>query len=208
MTKASCVSVKGVVAEHAPGADRSLWRYAVRVLETKRLILRWFTPDDALFVYELLNQPAWKRYIGDRGIDSVQAARNYIETVPLVSYRQHGFGLFAVELKLNSTLVGMCGLIKRDALNDVDIGFALLSRFEGQGLAYEAATATLVYSRDTLGLDRVVAITSLDNERSARLLARLGMRYEGMVRLSDTTEHLRLYAIRLRTGENTAFVPE
>src|SRR5215213_5263399 len=77
------------------------------ILETKRLILRWFTPDDAAFVYELLNQPAWKRYIGDRGIDSVEAARDYIETVLIASYRRHGFGLFAMELKANDTLVGM-----------------------------------------------------------------------------------------------------
>ena len=167
----------------------------MKVLETKRLVLRWFTPDDALFIYELLNQPAWKQYIGDRGIDSVGAARDYIQTTLLASYHRHSFGLFAVELKLHNALVGMCGLIKRDALNDVDIGFALLSRFEGQGLAYEAAQATLDYSRTTLGLDRVVAITSLDNERSAQLLERLGMRYESMIRFFDTSEPHRLYAI-------------
>lgn len=179
----------------------------MRVLETKRLILRWFTLDDAGFVYELLNQPTWKRYIGDRGIDSVHAARSYIETVLLAAYRRHGFGFFAVELKTNGTLVGMCGLIKREALTDADLGFALLSRFEGQGLAYEAAAVTLAYSRDTLRLARVVAITSCDNERSARLLERLGMRYEGLVRLADDTEALRLYATSPPPGENMGVVP-
>ena len=180
----------------------------MKVLETKRLILRWFTPDDAAFIYELLNEPAWKRYIGDRGIDSIAAARDYIEAVPIAAYRRHGFGLFAVELKADGTLVGMCGLIKRDALDDVDIGFALVSRFEGHGLAYEAAAATLDYSRDTLGLDRVVAITSLDNERSARLLERLGMRYERLICLAGDTEQLRLYSITWRPGENVALVPD
>ena len=169
----------------------------MRVLETKRLILRLFTPDDASFVYELLNEPGWKRYIGDRGIDSAQAARDYIETGLIAPYHRHGFGLLAMELKAQGTLVGMCGLIKRDTLEDVDIGFALLSRFEGLGLAHEAAAATLAYSRDTLGLARVVAITSLDNERSARLLERLGMRYERLIRLADDTEQLRLYSITL-----------
>lgn len=178
------------------------------ILETKRLILRRFTLDDDVFIYELLNQPAWKRYIGDRGIDSVHAARAYIETVLQAAYRRHGFGFFGMELKTNGTLVGMCGLIKRDALDDVDLGFALLSGFEGQGLAYEAAAATLAYSRDTLGLTRVVAITSLDNERSARLLERLGMRYEGLARLADDAEQLRLYATSLRPDANTAIVPE
>jgi len=180
----------------------------MRVLETKRLILRWFAPDDAAFICELLNQPAWKQYIGDRGIDSIQDARNYIETVPLASYRRHGFGLLAVELKADGTLVGMCGLIKRDTLEDVDLGFALLSRFERQGLAHEAAAATLAYSRDMLGLDRVVAITSLDNERSSRLLERLGMRYEGNIRLGDDPEALRLYAIALRPDAHSAPAPE
>ena len=168
----------------------------MRVIETQRLILRWFAPGDASFIYDLLNQPAWKRFIGDRGVDSLEAARGYIETVPLASYRRHGFGLYAMELKQDGTLVGMCGLIRRDGLDDVDIGFALLPRFEGQSLAYEAAAATLAYARDTLGLGRVVAITTLDNDRSGRLLERLGMRYEGIVRLAD--EDLRLYALELR----------
>lgn len=180
----------------------------LKVLETQRLILRWFTPNDAGFIYELLNQPAWKGYIGDRGIDSIEAARDYIETVLIAAYQRHGFGLFAMELKAKGTFVGMCGLIKRDTLTDVDIGFALLSRFEGHGLAHEAAVATLAYSRDMLGLDRVIAITSLDNERSSRLLQRLGMGYQGLVRLSDDTKLLCLYAINLQPLENTALPPD
>lgn len=167
----------------------------MKILETNRLILRRFTEADSAFILELLNEPSWKRYIGDRGIDSLEAARHYIETGPIASYERHGFGLYAIEQKADSTLVGMCGLIKRDGLDDVDIGFALLSRFEGQGMASEAAAATLVHSRDTLGLSRVVAITSIDNERSARLLERLGMRFEGMVRLSEDAKQLRLYSI-------------
>ena len=116
----------------------------MKILETERLTLRWFTLDDAEFIYELVNQPAWIRYIGDRGVDSLAAARNYIETVPLAAYRQHGFGLYAVERKTDGTLIGICGLLKRETLNDVDIGFALLARYEGQGLMYEAAAAMLV----------------------------------------------------------------
>ena len=165
------------------------------VIETQRLILRWFTRDDAEFIFELLNQEAWKRFIGDRGIDSLAAARTYIDTALLTSYRRHGFGLYAMEHKHDGALVGMCGLLKRDTLDDVDIGFAMLSRYEGTGLAYEAAAATLAYGRDTLGLARIVAITSLDNERSMKLLERLGMRYEREIRPSETSEPLRLYAI-------------
>lgn len=167
----------------------------MKIIETNRLILRRFTEADSAFIFELLNEPSWKRYIGDRGIDSLEAARRYLQTVPMASYEQRGFGFYAIEQKADSTLVGMCGLIKRDALDDVDIGFAVLSRFEGQGFASEAAAATLAYSRDALGFKRVVAITSIDNERSARLLERLGMRFERMVRLSEDAEQLRLYSI-------------
>jgi len=167
----------------------------MKVLETPRLLLRPFTLDDAEFIYELVNQPSWKQYIGDRGVDSLAAARTYIETVPLASYRQHGFGLFAVELKSTGTLIGTCGLLKRATLTDVDIGFALLDRFAGQGLMYEAAAAVLAYCRDTLGLARVVAIVKPDNGRSTSLLERLGMQEEGLIRLGEGTEELRLYGI-------------
>ena len=173
----------------------------MKVLETERLIPRRFTLDDAEFIYELVNQPAWKRYIGDRGVDSLAAARTYIETVPLAAYRQHGFGLFAVERKADSILIGTCGLLKRETLKDVDIGFALIARYEGQGLMYEAAAATLVYCRDTLGLARVVAIVKPDNTRSARLLERLGMREEGIIRLGEGADELRLYGTGLQAGE-------
>ena len=176
----------------------------MKVIETNRLILRRFTGADAAFILELLNEPAWKRYIGDRGINSLESARHYLETVPIASYQRHGFGLYAMQQKVDTELVGMCGLIKRDGLDDVDIGFAVLSRFEGQGLATEAAAATLAYSRSTLGLKRLVAITSIDNERSARLLERLGMRFERMVRLSEDAEQLRLYSIAFAPTEGLA----
>ena len=165
----------------------------MHVTETDRLVLRRFAPEDAAFIFELVNEPGWKKYIGDRGINTFEDARRYIETVPLASYAKHGFGLWAVELKDDASLVGMCGLIKRDTLDDVDIGFALLSRFEGRGYAREAAIATLAYARDQLGLTRVVAITTKDNDRSGRLLEGTGMSYEGPVVQGGET--LRLYGI-------------
>jgi [ribosomal protein S5]-alanine N-acetyltransferase len=155
--------------------------------------LRHFVPDDASFILELVNEPGWKKYIGDRGINTPDDARKYIEAVPIASYNKNGFGLWAVELKDGGTLVGMCGLIKRDSLDDVDIGFALLSRFEGFGYAREAATATLVYARDQLGLRRVVAITTDDNDRSGHLLKQAGMHCEGPI--SQGGDPLRLFAI-------------
>jgi RimJ/RimL family protein N-acetyltransferase len=169
----------------------------MKVFETPRLVLRWFELEDAVFIVELLNEPGWKQFIGDRGVSDLESARAYLQNSPLASYAQHSFGLYAMESKSDGSLLGMCGLIKRDGLNDVDIGFALLSRHEGQGLAHEAAAATLVYARDVLKLPRVVAITAVDNERSARLLQRLGMTYEQTIQLTSDSEPLHLYGTQL-----------
>jgi RimJ/RimL family protein N-acetyltransferase len=167
----------------------------MQIAETERLILRYFTPGDAAFILELVNEPGWKRFIGDRGINTLDDAGKYIETALLASYAKHGFGLYAVELKDERTLVGMCGLLKRDTLDDVDLGFALLSRFEGRGYAREAANESLRYAREQLGLRRVVAITTRDNDRSGRLLELTGMTFEGPISLSGET--LKLFAIDL-----------
>jgi len=169
----------------------------MELVETERLVLRHFTQDDAEFILKLLTEPGWKRYIGDRGVNTLEDARNYIDTALLASYARHGFGLYAIELKADRTLVGMCGLIKRDTLDDVDIGFALLSQSERKGFAQEAVNATLTYARDELGLRRVVAITTNDNERSSRVLLRAGMHHESDVQLAGEDVPLRLFAIVL-----------
>jgi len=162
------------------------------VLETNRLIHRKLTDDDAEFMLRLLNDEAWHRYIGDKGIRTVEGARDYIVNGPIENYKRLGFGLFLTELKEDSTPIGLCGLIKRDSLTDVDIGFAFLPEFRGRGYAYEAAAATLEYGRSTLGLERIVAITTIDNERSGHLLEKIGMKLEGHV--ATNKEELKLYA--------------
>lgn len=162
------------------------------VIETNQLILRKLTLDDAEFMLRLLNDEAWHRYIGDRGIRTVEGARDYIVNGAMESYDRLGFGLFLTELKEYATPIGLCGLIKRDSLTDVDIGFAFLPEFRGQGYAYEAAAATLEYGRTTIGLERIVAITTIDNERSGRLLEKIGMKLEGHV--ATNKEELKLYA--------------
>ena len=177
---------------------------SMKILETPRLILRWFTLEDAAFIVDLLNEPGWKRFIGDRGVSNLESARTYLQNSPLASYAQHGFGLYGMESKSDGSLIGMCGLIKREGLDDVDIGFALLSQYEGQGVAYEAAAATLVYARDVLKIPRVVAITAVDNERSARLLQRLGLTYEQTIYLPNDSEPLHLYGIQLIPASGTS----
>lgn len=164
------------------------------VLETARLILRRFTADDAPFILELLNDPAWLQFIGDKGVRTLDAARDYLRKGPLAMYERHGFGLYLAELKRSYIPIGMCGLIKRDSLADVDIGFALLPAYRTQGYAHESAAATLVHGQRDFGLKRIVAITSPDNARSIWLLDRLGLKFEKMVRLAADAEEVRLHA--------------
>lgn len=164
------------------------------VAESGRLVLRYLTADDAAFILRLVNDPDWLRYIGDKHVHSDADAVCYLETGPIDMYRRLGFGLWAVDLKEGGTPIGMCGLIKRDTLEDVDLGFALLPEFRGQGYAAEAAAAALDYGRSVLGLKRIVAIATPDNDPSARLLERLGFRFERAFDSPDNSERLHLYA--------------
>lgn len=164
---------------------------------TPRLTLRRMTPDDAAFVHALLNDPAWLEYIGDRDVRSEAAARAYIESNYLPHYARHGFGLYVVVLRETNCAIGMCGLIKRDHLADVDVGFAMLPAFRGKGYAAEAARATLVDAREVHALRRVVAIATPDNHASIALLERIGLVFEQNVRWPPDNEDLALYAIQL-----------
>lgn len=165
----------------------------MNVLETDRLVLRRLSAEDGEFVLQLLNEPSWLRFIGDRGVRTVDDARDYILTGPVAMYERVGFGLYLTELKGDGAPIGLCGLIKRDGLEDVDIGFAFLPRFWGKGYAYESASAVMAYGRGVLGLDRIVAITSLDNDRSIALLEKLGFRFEKTIRMPNEDE-VRLFA--------------
>lgn len=167
----------------------------IKILETDRLTLRQLTLKDAKFIVTLLNEPDWIKYIGDRGIRTVEAAKKYIKEGPMTMYNEHGIGLYLIELKENAQPIGLCGLLHRDFLKDVDLGFALLSRYWGKGYAFEAAKGTLSYGAETLGHRRIVGFTSLDNEKSANLLQKLGMKGEGTIKYTSTSEDVRLFAI-------------
>lgn len=165
----------------------------MKVLETERLILRWVSLEDAEFILGLLNEPSWLRFIGDKGVRTLEDARAYILKGPVDMYSRLGFGLYLVELKKSVLPIGMCGLIKRDTLEDVDIGFAFLPAYWGKGYAYEAAAAVMTYGEKVLGLNRIVAITSLDNDRSAKLLEKLGLRFEKVLKLAPGSEEIKLF---------------
>lgn len=164
-------------------------------LETERLILRQFTTDDVEFIFELLNEPSWIQNIGDRHIRTLDDASAYILNGPVKSYEKNGFGLWAIVLKETNETIGMGGLIRRDTLEDVDIGYALLPRFWSKGYAVEAAQAIKAYARDVVGLHRLVAIVDPANQGSIRVLEKIGLRYEKMLRLSEDDIDLKLFGI-------------
>lgn len=161
------------------------------VLETERLTLRWLDVKDAPFILELVNDPAWIQFIGDKGIKNLEDAKKYILNGPVDMYNKMGFGLYLVERKEDLTPLGMCGLIRRDSLEDVDIGFAFLEKFRSKGYGYESAAAVIEYGVQKLGLKRIVAITSIDNVASGTLLEKVGLRFEKII--SDSGENLKLF---------------
>jgi RimJ/RimL family protein N-acetyltransferase len=164
------------------------------VLETERLLLRRFTPDDAPFILELVNDPAWLEHIGDRNVRTLEDAGAYLRRGAMSMYERFGFGMYVLVLRETGEAVGTCGLIRREGLEDVDIGFAMLPRHRGAGLALEAARAVLGYAAGALGMDRVVAIVSEANHRSIRILEAIGMRFEKKVRIPGDDEEVPLYA--------------
>ena len=166
----------------------------MKVLETDRLVLRRLSTDDGAFILELLNDPSWLRFIGDRGVRTIEDARNYILRGPMDMYARLGFGLYMTELKQGGAPIGICGLVKRDGLDDVDLGFAFLPRFREQGYAREAAAAVMEHAKKTLGLERIVAITTPENHRSVKLLETLGLRFERTVKLPGNSQALQLFA--------------
>ncbi|HTO74108.1 MAG TPA: GNAT family N-acetyltransferase [Gemmatimonadales bacterium] len=165
------------------------------VLETGRLRLRRLEDADAPFILNLLNQPSFLRYIGDKGVRNLDQARDYIRTGPAASYEKHGFGLYLVMLA-DGTPIGMCGLVRRDALEHADIGYSFLPEHWSKGYALEAARGLLHYARNTLGLGKLLAIVSPENASSIRLLEKLGFRFEREQFMKGDNEDLvRVYGL-------------
>ena len=166
------------------------------VLETERLILRELTLADAPFILELLTDPAWLHFIGDKGVRSLDEARDYIAQGPRLNYERLGFGLYLTELKDGGGPIGLCGLVKRPALADVDVGFAFLPQFRSQGYGFEAASAVLTYGQTVLGINRIVAVVAPDNAASIKLIEKLGLNFEEMVSLSEDGAESKLFGPR------------
>lgn len=169
-------------------------------LETARTLLRRFTEDDAAFVLELVNDEAFLRHIGDRGVRTLDDARAYIRGGPLASYRTYGYGPFLVELRETGQAIGLCGYYRRDALEHPDLGFAFLRPYRGQGLGYECAAWALGHGFEVLDFERVVAMVSPGNHVSQGLLRKLGFVFERQMRMSADADEVALFTVSRPVG--------
>ncbi|MEJ7770151.1 MAG: GNAT family N-acetyltransferase [Chitinophagaceae bacterium] len=170
----------------------------MKITSTERLELRRFTLDDVTFIVQLLNSSGWLQFIGDRGVRTTKDAEAYLEGGPIKSYAVNGFGLWLTALKESSTPIGMCGMLKREGLDEIELGFALLPEYIRRGYAYEMAQATVEYAKTTFSLLRIAAITKVDNNASIRLLNNLNFKFERTVNLHGSEQMLNLYAADLR----------
>ena len=168
------------------------------VCTTPRLLISRLTPHDAAFMLRLLNEPSFHQNIGDRGVRTLDDARTFITNGPVASYERHGFGLFRVDLKETQETIGICGLLKRDWLEDVDVGFAFLPQFWSKGHAFESSVGVIQWARQALGITRVLGITKPDNHGSMRVLEKLGLRFARMV-TSPEGQESRLFTPEERT---------
>jgi RimJ/RimL family protein N-acetyltransferase len=165
----------------------------MKSIQTDRLAIRPFVKEDAAFIMELLNEPSFIRNIGDRDVRTLSDAERYLETGPVASCARNGFGLCLVALKESGESIGMCGLIERESLEDVDIGYAFMPRYWSQGYALETALAVKAYAREVVGLTRLAAVVDPANAASIRLLKKLGMRFEGLIKLRADDRDLEFY---------------
>jgi len=172
------------------------------VAETNRLTISKFTIADAPFFLELVNTPHWIKYIGDRNIKTIREAEQRIINGHIKSYETHGFGFYKLNLKENNNPIGTCGLIKRDTLEHVDIGFAFLPEYESKGYGFESSKAILKIAKDEFKLETILAITLLTNQPSINLLEKLGLSFQKKVKPFDDNEELLLFAKNLSDDNN------
>lgn len=165
------------------------------ILTTDRLRLRTIEVADAPFYLTLVNDPTWIANIGDRNIHSLEAAREAIEQGACAMQKRLGFSLYLIERGSDGEPIGMCGLIKRDTLDDVDIGYAVLPAYCGLGYALEAAQAVVQHARRDIGLTRLLGITSPSNTNSNKLLQKLGLQLEQCLQLTPEGPMTNLYSI-------------
>lgn len=168
------------------------------MLETERLKLSKLSYDDCEFILDLVNEPSFKRYIGDRGVRTLDDAREYLRKGPIGSYESNGFGLYLVSLRDDETPLGICGLVKREEFDYPDLGFAFLEQHWANGYAYESSVAAIEHAGKELGFTHIIAMADGDNESSLRLLEKLGFHFDQMVRMPGESEDICGYVLDIQ----------
>lgn len=166
-------------------------------LETERLFLRRVTLDDADLMLAVWNDPAFVRNVGDRGVRTTEEAHEAMQAGALKLYEDYGYGPYSMVLKSDGSKIGICGLFRRESLEDPDIGFAVLPDFCSRGYAGEAAFAVLAHARDDLGIRKLAAIVSPKNAPSIGLIEKLGLAFERMITMPGDDEAISLYSATL-----------
>lgn len=157
-------------------------------ITTTRLLIRKFKVDDAPFMLNLLNDPGWIKNIGDRGVRTLHDCELYIQDRIIRPYKEQGFGMYLVALRdgqKEGLSLGSCGLVKRQGLDHVDIGFAFLEAHCGQGYGSESAQAIVGKAKTAFGLSKLVGITTEVNIPSQKLLIKLGMHYHSTITIPN-----------------------
>ena len=168
-----------------------------RVLETRRLLLRRVTLDDADLMLSIWNDPAFVQFVGDRGVRTIEQAKTALSEGVLLLFERYGYGPFCVVRKADGTRMGICGLFRREVLDDPDIGFALLPEYCGDGFAFEAARAVVAHARDDLGIGTLTAIVSPDNVASVGLIGKLGFSFDRGITMPGEEQEISLYSMQL-----------
>ena len=166
----------------------------MNIIKTDRLLINRITLDDAAFILELMNDKDWIKNIGDRGMTTIEDAEEYIRTRFLKTYEESNIGFYGLVLKNSKEVIGIAGLVDREGIDHVDIGYGLLPNFRGKGYAFEATKAIYDYGYNHLKLEKIVAIVNPDNPTSIQLLSKLGLEFEKMVRFPDEEKDIMLFS--------------
>ena len=164
------------------------------LIETERLRLRPVTIDDTELMLAIWNDPAFIRNVSDRGIRTVEQARDAIESGAQKLFEDYGYGPYCMSLKSDGTMIGICGLFKRDNLEDPDIGFGVLPDYCGKGYAGEAAVAVVNFAQKELGIGTLTAIVSPANAPSIGLIEKLGLTFDQMITMPGDDDAICLYS--------------
>ncbi|WP_456421118.1 GNAT family N-acetyltransferase [Lutibacter sp.] len=168
--------------------------------KTERLLLEPTSKKDAEFILELLNTPKWVKYIGDRNVNSIEDAKNYIQHKMLPQLKNLGYANYTVIKKSDNIKIGTCGLYDREGINGIDIGFAFLPKYENNGFAFEAANKLIKTAFEKFDISKINAITTKKNFRSQKLLLKLGLKFDKIVKLPNNNEKLLLYTLNKYDG--------